>query len=968
MRREIIIIILVAISLILVAGQTILADNFSPENAELLADMDLKAENEFLSLFIDPKTTAFAVADKKTGEVWFSNPNSGGSQSASDIMSQFAINYYSQKGQRYRRDNYNYSTEFEQHEVEKIDNGVKLKYNIGKKWDDDDYLPRIISKKRFEDLILDDLSESDGDLLLQDYTLINLVDDDGEKINIEGLDREKVFRDFRFEVLSGDIMDSKNKINKLEKELKNVKENSELSSEERTEKIDDIESDIAQEKRSISGDKNDLIWDLLEMYVSRNSDLERTGQLDFSYFESLVENPTYILNQVPPFIEGDMIEIIKKTDYNPNSLQQDYVMNHIEPPQEKIDNFLVPIEYTLDERDFIVRIPVSEIQYPQNVIDHYGEFGAIGGKVTYPLHSIDLLKYFGAGDQNDEGYLMVPDGSGALIYMNNGKNRADAYSGKVYGKDPVKEETEKPQSKEKVHLPVFGIKKNNSGLLGIIEEGESLATIRADIARQSNSNNIIYPTFTTIDRGTTGLGLDAYTFGYIPVGGGSETGKIGIYQPQIYQGDIKIRYVFLHGDQSDYVGMANTYRNYLAEKHELEKIKPEAEIPFFLELIGAISKEKPVLGVPRKTVEPITTFNQAQQIIEDFNTNNIHNINLKYAGWLENGLDRYQYPDKIRLEGKLGNRNDLEALNDDLLAMGGNLYPLINLTQINSNKIFDSFSPNKDAARSPDRLEAKVYDYNWASFQPEDSFKYLLSPLKIKSLTNSFMKDYNQYPVEGIFLDKMTSEIHSDFRQDLDKFVNRQNALEIYEKRLAEISQEKQIITKQANQYALPFINSITNFPARSSQFHLFDQDIPFYQMVVRGYINYAYQPLNLADNYQFYLLKSLETGAYPYYSGIFAESSVTKNSDYNDIYSANYKLWMSEAIDNYQEMNLIFSELQDKKIIDHRKLKEMLYKTTFEEGTEIIVNYRNKPVVYDNLEIEAQDYKILNEGENHVR
>lgn len=48
---------------------------------------------------------------------------------------------------------------------------------------------------------------------------------------------------------------------------------------------------------------------------------------------------------------------------------------------------------------------------------------------------IDLLEYFGAAGPEEEGYMFVPDGSGALIMFNNGKVNAPAYIGYVYGED-----------------------------------------------------------------------------------------------------------------------------------------------------------------------------------------------------------------------------------------------------------------------------------------------------------------------------------------------------------------------------------------------------------------------------------------------------------------------------------------------------------------------------------------------------
>ena len=68
------------------------------------------------------------------------------------------------------------------------------------------------------------------------------------------------------------------------------------------------------------------------------------------------------------------------------------------------------------------------------------------------------------------------------------------------------------------------------------------------------------------------------------------------YQPH-FDEDIKLRFSFLYGDEASYSGMANLYRSTFSAKNR--RVNPEKEIPFVLELIGAVHLVRPVLGVPR---------------------------------------------------------------------------------------------------------------------------------------------------------------------------------------------------------------------------------------------------------------------------------------------------------------------------------------------------------------------------------
>ena len=150
--------------------------------------------------------------------------------------------------------------------------------------------------------------------------------------------------------------------------------------------------------------------------------------------------------------------------------------------------------------------------------------------VTYPLTSVALLRFFGAADSTEEGYIFVPDGSGALIYLNNGKTNQTLYSEPVYGRDGALPTGERlPYEKKTNHLPVFGMKRGNQAFLAVIEEGEALAQIRADIARPASRYNVAYVAFQTISK--SARRLDQFT-------------QINLYQTRAYQGDLKCATLF----------------------------------------------------------------------------------------------------------------------------------------------------------------------------------------------------------------------------------------------------------------------------------------------------------------------------------------------------------------------------------------------------------------------------------------
>ena len=185
-------------------------------------------------------------------------------------------------------------------------------------------------------------------------------------------------------------------------------------------------------------------------------------------------------------------------------------------------------------------VPLDEIQYPADVLD------ASGNHVSCPLHSVSLLDYFGAADQSEEGYIFVPDGSGALIYLNNGKLYAESYRRPVYGPDYATQRSWDAPTSEQIRLPVFGIRRGDTSLVGIIEDGVANTRIKADIAGRTNSYNTVCPEIIVMPEGRISLPSEHWN-------------TRSAFQARKSTGKVSVRYGFLYGDSADYVGMAAYY-------------------------------------------------------------------------------------------------------------------------------------------------------------------------------------------------------------------------------------------------------------------------------------------------------------------------------------------------------------------------------------------------------------------------
>ena len=299
----------------------------------------------------------------------------------------------------------------------------------------------------------------------------------------------------------------------------------------------------------------------------------------------------------------------------------------------------IPVEYKFVNSCFEASVVIDEIDE---------------GKKSY-LISLNLLPYFGAGNHEENGYLFVPDGSGAVAEFNKNIKPVKNYEKRVYGDDLAHSDDAKSSKEYDIKLPVFGIVTDNNGLMGVITEGDGAASISAktgsdDIYYNSISSKLIYRICTKDDAL------------YKKDRQGSLDGNY-IYTLTSTEFGLKrytVLYYLLSGEDANYSGMACKYKEYLADKYGLKKIKSSAKIG--IRAYGAIEEKKNLFGISYYKKKALTTYNQMGEILDDLDRNGISNVAVQYVGWTGNGVTNRTLPLSANALSILGGSKELKAL------------------------------------------------------------------------------------------------------------------------------------------------------------------------------------------------------------------------------------------------------------------------------------------------------------------
>ena len=272
------------------------------------------------------------------------------------------------------------------------------------------------------------------------------------------------------------------------------------------------------------------------------------------------------------------------------------------------------------------------------------------------------------------------------------------------------------------------------------------------------------------------------------------------------------------------------------------------------------------------------------------------------------------------------------------------------------------FKPKSEASRKLTNIPAAVYPINSAlgTLDNEKNPSYALSPRLVEEYTADFIDAYLPYETTGVALRDLADLLSSDFRRN--EQIDRTESETISTDALAMIyDQGLAVMANGGNLYALPYLTDVMNVPLGTTDFKIVDEAVPFYQTVLRGYVDYASRPFNMSTylDYKDYILKTLEYGSNISFQWIYESNDKLKNTDFDHFYSVNYEQWLEQAADIYQEVNETLKKVKDVPIERHEKLADDVYRTEYENGISVIVNYSLEDFIHDGVTIAPQGYLV---------
>ncbi len=590
--------------------------------------------------------------------------------------------------------------------------------------------------------------------------------------------------------------------------------------------------------------------------------------------------------------------------------------------------FGLGVEVSLLGDQLVVRVPDGSITEKK-------ESTYIGTVTLFPF-----MGYSKLGEK--DGYMLVPDGNGALIYLDDKEGRyASGFSQMIYGNDAglaVSTVTSKLWSKfdmvtdsNNVMAPVFGMAHTGEQMayLGIVEKGDERCTI------ECQPNGVMVPYNRCFAKF---LLRDVYDQ---PLSNAENSKTVKAVESDRLHSDLQVRYCLLSGGDANYSGMATAYRDYLMEN----KLVTQRDTTYKtrVDFLG-VEQEEFLMGT---TDVPMTTIEDIQNITAQLREAGVTSVLSVYKGWQNGGL--YNFPvNSYKADGAIGSTSELTDLILEQEKQGYDLYLYNDGLLVNTTTNATTFNVMKMVNKRTFKLEVDGQVY--------DLFYYLL-PSKAIATLDQFVRDYTAEGVKNLALAGVSDTLFS--YSSKGSYYSRSDSRYAFTTSVASIAEQCDLILEAPNAYLWKYTAAFLDMPIGSSGYLYVDQDIPFMSMVLKGIVPMYSKYVNFEANKSENFLQMVESGIYPSFYISQENSSKLIYTNSNNLYSLEF----SSYADTIEEYDAAFRELAKATdgayIQQHESLLPDIIKITYSNGAIIYVNYSDYDHSIDGVSIPANGYLV---------
>lgn len=376
-----------------------------------------------------------------------------------------------------------------------------------------------------------------------------------------------------------------------------------------------------------------------------------------------------------------------------------------------------------------------------------------------------------------------------------------------------------------------------------------------------------------------------------------------------YKGKIELSYRFLSNESVTYVSMASAVRELLIRNGSLTEgnIDTETLYPFNLSLFF------------KQGESVVTDFSECYDLISSLKSKGFDRINIFFGDIFKD--------DTLKTKKEFGTKKQFDDLVQLARKQNIGLYADIDLY-----KTEEDFAVN---------LKSESENVINASSLQNKLDKIILS--------------FYESGFDGVCISGAGEYLYGDYSKNSVSLKG--DLLSQIKKICSSCSAFKSLAVKGGNLYSVKYANTILSLEEDSElKSNKYCRSVPFVQSVLHGINEYSHTGINLSEDMTYSALKCAEYGAVPYFIWHYNDLSLTEEKDALYYYNS-----LSYAQVLYEKMKVTFEDLRDARITAHDEVKKDVFRTEFDNSTEIYVNYCDKAVSVNGVIVDAKSFIRVN-------
>ncbi len=638
---------------------------------------------------------------------------------------------------------------------------------------------------------------------------------------------------------------------------------------------------------------------------------------------ALIDSPVHVYYHYPNNMAEEVITFSKNMLKNyEGDIYTQKLDNGLRVVYDFLSNSIaVAVDYTLEGDHFTISVD------PTLIADDGVNF--VSAVAVAP---------FICGVQNgaEDSWIFIPDGTGAIVEPNNVSTIGDVNVADnlvpFYGADLTVQKYYNSSVTQQLSMPVIGVKKGDKALVSIIDEGAQASSL----AWRVGGTNVNFSTVYSVFR------FRGYSLVPPPPGYPTIAAYVKIFEHYINPDPLKIDYYALNGEDASIAGMAKTYRDYLIKNSGLKK-STAAEKAVALKYIGGVTQPDFFLGLPTTKMFPLTTTDQAATMTAEFAETLGKDFYVDLVGFGKSGMDIGEYAGGYTVAKEMGGEKGLTKFADTMTELGLDWYMDFDLISFKESS--NGYSSAKNGVRWMDGQTAYFTGFNSVMLSRNESSRYyILGRKDLIGAADKLIDKATELKLKGVSLGTVSNTIYSDF--DTADTVMCRGMQKDVATILGNVDKAGYAhLANAANDYAVIGSDAVIDAPLYSSNFDISDKDVPFYQMVFRGYVPMNSVSVNLCADESDALLRCISAGIAPSYTITSNYDNELITNEQTVIFGSSYEGNKDKIAATYGDIKDYLGSIKGAVVTDYEMISHDVRMTRFDNGVYVVVNFGDTAV-----------------------